>query len=225
MKENKKRLLRVMCVALMLVGFMFNMTGCTLKEKDGFLDTSEEIKVEKKTQTEETEKTEEVIDITTEAEPDMTSEENIESGAGDSYNIGIGTMTLTLTPPVGATDVYAGDYMVSYDYDAIHVEYSDSFCALTDNALEMMMGNYEAQADGIDDLDTSASIEPVETQVGNFNAYYYKLVDTYTDGSSYVNYTFLVDIGADNYLEVVISGMADDFTDADAFEIANLKLK
>lgn len=97
------------------------------------------------------------------------------SGANGPYHITVGSTPLDITPPAAATDVYAGDYNVSYDCEGIHVEYGDSFCNVTED-------------------------------------------------SQYLYYTFLVDIGAEDYLEVNVYGSSDDFTKADAFEIADLKL-
>jgi len=173
------------------------------------------------------EKTDEIAENETvegKTEEDETGTDNSNtSGTGGTYNITIGDSAFTLTPPAGAEDVYASDYTLSYSYKDINVQYSDSFCEVTEDALSRLKESYEIYTSGDDSVDSSASVEPTETKVGNDIAYYFKVSTAYPD-YEYVYYSFLVDIGAGDYLEVTVSGSASDFTDADAFEIANLGL-
>ncbi len=145
------------------------------------------------------------------------------SGTGGTYNITIGDSAFTLTPPAGAEDVYSSDYTLSYSYKDINVQYSDSFCEVTEDVLSRLKESYEIHTDGDDSINLSACVEPTETKVGNSKAYYFKVSTVYSD-YEYVYYNFLVDIGVGDYLEVTVSGSAEDFTEADAFEIANLGL-
>lgn len=226
--------LYVICLFLLIAGVAFNVARCGLKESAGSTNFTSVIGKEDEIcedppsvfESNVDSKTEEEEDIpatNTGTEEDIVTEKSDISSVGGSYNVTIGTSILTLTPPTVAEDVYASDYMLSYNYGDINVQYSDSFCKVTENAVSYLKNSYEIHKGTEDDMDTSASVEPTETKVGNNTAYYYKVSTAYSD-YEYVYYSFLVDIGAENYLEVTVSGMSSDFTDADAFEIADLKL-
>lgn len=210
----------VICLILMVAGAVFNIAKCGLKEQS---DNSSY--VEAPSEEEEIATTEKEEILTTEEQEIPTAGEEQDPDISGSYNITIGTASLVLTPPAGVENVYSGDFMLSYDYKNISVQYSDSFCKVTDDdALSVLKDKYASQTDGVEEWNASKSVEPEEAKVGNCTAYYYKVVNTYSEDYEYVYYSFLVDIGADNYLEVNIYGSPDDFTDADAFEIADLKL-
>lgn len=214
-------LVYIICLVLMIASVIFNITKCGLTTLgDAVIEENVDIASEEDRDI----ITEENIDIVSDEEEDITTEENETTDTNGSYEITIGTAVLNLTPPADASDVYSGDSMLSYDYDNIYVEYGDSFCELTGDALGTLKDKYEIQTSGIDEVNHSASVEPMETKVGDCNAYYFKVVNTYTEDLDYIYYTFFVDIGAENYLEVVVYGMSDDFTEEDAFEIADLNL-
>lgn len=143
-----------------------------------------------------------------------------ENKAFNGCTITIGSSELTLIVPAGAEDVYCGDNMLIYDDQGLHVEYSDSFCGVEEDALSQLRDKYDMQASD-DDLDISACVEPVETEVGKRDVFYYTLVNTDGKDFNYSYYTFFVDIGADDYLEVIVHGMTDDFLKADASEIVS----
>lgn len=226
----------VICLFLMIAGVAFNVVKCGLKGSagstnftSGLAGKEDDVDVVEDIGTEEdiAGKTEEVEDIpTTEinTEEEIDTDENDGSNTGGSYNMTIGASALTLTPPAGASDVYSSDYTLSYSYGDINVQYGDSFCKVTEDAVSYLKDSYEIYKSGDDNLDASASVEPTEAKVGNCTAYYFKAVTAYSDDYEYVYYRFLVDIGAEDYLEVTVSGASSDFTDEDAFEIADLKL-
>lgn len=114
-----------------------------------------------------------------------------ENKAFNGCTITIGSSELTLIVPAGAED-----------------------------ALSQLRDKYDMQASD-DDLDISACVEPVETEVGKRDVFYYRLVNTDGKDFNYSYYTFFVDIGADDYLEVIVHGMTDDFLKADASEIVS----
>lgn len=227
--------LYVICLFLVIAGVAFNVAKCGLKGSVGSINSTSGLTGEENDICEDpssvfesnvdskTEEEEDIPSTNTGTEEDIVTEKSDTSSADGSYNLTIGASILTLTPPAAAEDVYASDYMISYSYKDINVQYSDSFCEVTEDAISFLKDSYEIHKGTEDDMDTSASVEPTETMVGNNTAYYFKVSTAYSD-YEYVYYGFLVDIGAENYLEVTVSGMSNGFTDADAFEIADLKL-
>lgn len=143
--------------------------------------------------------------------------------AEDSHSIEVGSGIVTLDIPEDAEDVFAESYTLTYYLGGISVDYSDSFCELSDDAMEELRDSYDIFS--ADEPDNSLNIEPIQTKVGKYDAYYCRAVSTYSDGSGYVFYCFLIDIGEDNYLDVTLSGDLDELTEERAFELADVKLR
>lgn len=138
-----------------------------------------------------------------------------------SYSIEVGSGMITIDVPEDAENVFAGTYTLSYEHENIAIEYGDSLCGLTDDALEALQDSYDIFS--ADSSDSFSNVEPTRTRVGSHNAYYCKVVNTYSDGSDYVYYCFLVDIGEENYLDVMLDGASDDLSEEKAFELADVK--
>lgn len=149
-------------------------------------------------------------------EDDDSSEGSV--GAGDSCDIVIGSGTIIIDVPSDAENVYSGAYSLSYDQGSINVEYSDSFCELTDDAIEYLTDLYDIWSD---QSDTLSNIEPVETQVGEYDAYYCRAVDS----TDFVCYIFFVDIGEENYMDVTLLGSADELSEEKAFALADVDFR
>ena len=156
------------------------------------------------------------------AEDGDDSGEGVSSGK-DSHSIEVGSGIVTLDIPEDAEDVFAESYTLTYYLGGISVDYSDSFCELSDDAMEELRDSYDIFS--ADEPDNSSNIEPKQTKVGKYDAYYCRAVSTYSDGSGYVFYCFLIDIGEDNYLDVTLSGDLDELTEERAFELADVKLR
>lgn len=139
-------------------------------------------------------------------------------GAGDSYDITVGSGSITIDIPSDAENVYTGAYSLSYDQGNINVDYSDSLCELTEDALEYLEDLYDIWKDSSDNL---SNIEPTATRVGNHDAYYCRAVDD----AGFACYIFLVDIGEEDYLDVTILGMEDELSEEKAFELADVKIR
>lgn len=241
MRKHKKMLPQVIGMSFLLLLMASGITGCfpqrnnePSSEDVGGLEIISGSKTDKIQDIQDNDNIADNQDASTEG----TTETNTgtQTGSGESYPLIVGSMNLVLTLPEGAEDVYASDSIVKYTYKNITIEYQDSFREVTQDALAILQERYEFAIDlGIQEphglaisgmsgrptLNSSACVTPTATQVGSRNAYYFKLVDTFPSGDS-VDYVFYVDIGADNYLEVVIEGMSTDFTEQDAFVIADL---
>lgn len=206
----------IICLMLMVTGVMLNVTKCGLKQQ------SDEVDLDSKGETREISTTE--VEEPTATEENETEIPDWSKQDSESYVLTIGTSSVVMEPPAGAENVYTGDYILSYECRNINVRYSDSFYKVTEDALDVLKEKYASLTSDVEEWNASKSIEPQATMVGTCNAYYYKVVNTYSEDFEFVYYSFLVDIGADDYLEVNIYGSPDDLTDADAFEIADLKL-
>lgn len=138
--------------------------------------------------------------------------------AGDSCDIVVGSGTITIDAPLDAEHVYLGTGSLIYDQGNISVEYSDSFCDLTNDVIEDLTDYYNIWASK---TDTLSDIKPVETQVGSRDAYYCRAVDS----TNSVCYIFFVDIGEEHYLDVMLLGPADELSEKKAFELADLEFR
>lgn len=216
MKNAKKSLVNVLCAVLLFSIMVFGMTGCGKEQKsDG--DEKNDI--------------EDSFDSLSEEDKEVPEEDDVEKvkdgkdelvegpvGPGDSWEIEVGTRGIIIDIPLDAENVHAGSYSLSYDQGSINVEYSDSFCELTEDALEDLTDYYDIWNDQSDSL---SNIKPVETQVGGRDAYYCRAVDS----MEYVCYIFFVDIGEENYLDVTILGSVDELSEERAFELADLEFR
>lgn len=151
---------------------------------------------------------------------------NMDSGGGnadseeenmDLYTIHIGSSELTLIVPTGAEEVSAVDGLLTYKENELYIQYSDSFCGAGEDGLSRLQEKYDRQADdgALDLLNPAECVEPVEIEDIGYEVFYYRQVVNSGD-MDYSYYTFFVDIGADNYLEVDVHGMTDDFPEEDA---------
>lgn len=135
----------------------------------------------------------------------------------DLYTIHIGSSELTLIVPTGAEEVIAADGLLTYKENELYIQYSDSFCVAGEDGLSQLQEKYDRQADDgeLDLLNPAECVEPVEMEDIGYEVFYYRQVVNSGD-MDYSYYTFFVDIGADNYLEVDVHGMTDDFPEEDA---------
>ncbi|MBD5540066.1 MAG: hypothetical protein HDR00_02560 [Lachnospiraceae bacterium] len=223
MKENKKMLVNTLCAALVFSIMAFGMTGCGNKQQDNeeqISDVNEAADIdedEDDVQADEDDVQANENDLRVdENDNDVSEEESI--SAGDSCDIVVGSGTITIDVPSNAENVQSGPYLLTYDQGNIDVEYSDSFCKLTDDAIEELVDLYDIWAS---QSDTLSNIEPVETKVGERDAYYCRAVDS----TNYVCYIFFVDIGEKNYLDVTILGPGDELSEEKAFELADLEFR
>lgn len=138
--------------------------------------------------------------------------------AGDSCDIMVGSETITIDVPLDAEYAYSGTCSLTYDLGSINVEYKDSYCELTEDAIEDLTDWYDIWASR---SDTLSDIKPVETKVGDRDAYYCRTVDS----ADIACYIFYVDIGKENYLHVTLLGPADELSEKRAFELADLEFR
>ena len=209
MKQNKKMLINTLCVALVFSIMAFGMTGCGNRQQDN------EDQINDVEETADFEEDEDDVHVDKNNNDD-SEEESV--GAGDSCNIVVGSETITIDVPSDAENVYSGTYALSYDQGSINVEYSNSLCETTEDAIEALTDLYDIWGSQSDSL---SNIEPVETQVGDRDAYYCRAVDS----ANYVCYIFFIDIGVEDYLDVTILGPGDELSEKKAFELADVDFR
>lgn len=213
MKRTKKILVNVLCVVLAFAAMAFSMTGCGKKQSD-----DENVILEREESFEELlEEDDREDDVQEDKHRDDDSQEE-SVRAGDSCDIVVGSGTITIDVPLDAEYVHSGTGSLIYDQGSINVEYSDSFCDLTNDAIEDLTDYYNIWAN---QSDTLSDIKPVETQVGGRDAYYCRAVDS----TNSVCYIFFVDIGEEHYLEVILLGPADELSEKKAFELADVDFR
>jgi hypothetical protein len=203
---------------------VLNVRICGLKEDDSSETSDNEIIMTNEAETdiptdndmEEYRETEEYTDIETEEE-----EPDTDTVADNTYDLVIGDTTYQFTLPDGADNVYSAEYMLSYECENVDIEYSDSFWDITEDALEQLNEQYAVYSD-VEELNISESMAPEKIELGNGDAYYFKVVTTYEDGENFVYYVVWLDVGAENYMEVTVGGASDEITDEDVFEIADI---
>lgn len=213
------------CSLILLLGsVVLNVRICGLKEDDSSETSDNEIIMTNEAETdiptdndmEEYRETEEYTDIETEEE-----EPDTDTVADNTYDLVIGDTTYQFTLPDGADNVYSAEYMLSYECENVDIEYSDSFWDITEDALEQLNEQYAVYSD-VEELNISESMAPEKIELGNGDAYYFKVVTTYEDGENFVYYVVWLDVGAENYMEVTVGGASDEITDEDVFEIADI---
>lgn len=211
MKQNKKMLINTLCVALVFSIMAFGMTGCGNRQQDN------EDQINDVDETVDFEEDEDDVQVDKNNNDD-SEEESV--GAGDSCNIVVGSGTITIDVPSDAEYVQSGPYLLTYNQGNINVEYSDSFCELTDedDVIEFLTDLYDIWGS---DSDSLSNIEPMKTKVGGRDAYYCRDVDS----TNYVCYMFFVDIGEENYLDVTILGPGDELSEKKAFELADVDFR
>lgn len=154
---------------------------------------------------------------------EMDSDADNDSLTGkDSHSIEVGERVVNIAIPEGAEVVLAEDYILTCRLGDIDVDYGDSYCELSDDAVEELWSSYDILSAGQED--NPLNIEPEKTSVGKYDAYYCRVVTTYSDDVGYIFYAFLIDIGEDNYLAVTVSGSLE-LTEEEAFELADVTLK
>lgn len=139
----------------------------------------------------------------------------------DSHTIEVGTGTVTIAIPEGAEVAIAEDYMLSYYLGDICVDFSESYCEMSDDAMEALWASYDIL--GADESN-SLDIEPEKTRVGENEAYYCRRVNSYSEDVGHIYYAFLIDIGEDHYLDVTVTGDLS-LTEEEAFKLADVKMK
>lgn len=152
-------------------------------------------------------------------------ESKMEEAAGKkrSYSIKIGSQMITIDIPEDAKEVDVdSDYTVAYCIGDIEVDYSSSFCESAEEALQNLQESYDIYAD---EPDNPYNIKPVQTRVGNYDAYFFRTVDSYPDEQDVACYLFLIEIERNCYLEVELDGDVDKLTEAKAFELADVKFR
>lgn len=222
MKKQKRELCQVIGMSFLLLFAAAGTTGClrltvnTSSENTASLDGTEGIKTEKVPDTDN------ALDAQrSDVDEPVSTDTEAQTSADNSYPFVVGSVNMVLNLPEGAEDVYANDFSIIYTYKGVTIEYRDTFHEVTQDDSAMLQEEYEKAAYNKDFLSPSDCIEPTATQVGSRNAYYFRVVEAYSDGD-WVDYTFFVDIGAENYLEVGVYGMSSKFTEQDAFAIADL---
>lgn len=196
---------------------LFNVAACGLGESPGFVDIGDLIMGTLSA-------AEENVD-SGDGNADFSSG-SVDSGGGnadseeenmDLYTIQIGSSELTLIVPTGAEEVSAVDGLLTYKENGLYIQYSDSFCGAGEDGLSRLQEKYDRQADdgALDLLNPAECVKPVEIEDVGYEVFYYRQVVNSGD-MDYSYYAFFVDIGADNYLEVDVHGMTDDFPNEDA---------
>lgn len=140
-----------------------------------------------------------------------------------SHSIEMGDKMITIDIPVDAEEVDVdSSYTVAYCIGGIEVDYSTSFCKSAEEAMQDLRESYDIYAD---EPDNPFNIEPIQTMVGKYNAYYCRTLDSYPDEPDEVYYLFLIEIEENCYLEVELDGDVDKLTEAKAFELADVNFR
>lgn len=231
----------VFFMILMMVGAFLNMSTCGVKgftnketvfyngDDDAITEEPDEepgVEIETKAPVigENTETTEQ------EASTEALSPEEVKE-KWNTYDIVIGDKKIAMTVPDEAEYITANETFLSYAYQGVDIVYRDSYMSNPEDIVTYMKEDWDYYTN---DQDNSSqflidkSVEPCETEINGKKAYYEKVVNDINpeaeESSVYEVYTFIVDIGASNYMYVEISAPEGYITENDAAQIANIGL-